>query len=326
VAESHLRAFSIADVTDLDGVSDDHVRNTELLDHELPDPRFVDASYLHWLYDLNPFGRGIYANIDSDDDVRIAHYGLIPQEYRNAHERLPFVFSLNAVSRSGSQRRGLFSEIGQKVWGRAQEQGVQVVVGVTNANSTWPVKKLGWRVMGPLPVQILAPRLTSVRNVRSYDITPAFLESELFDTLVEGLDESPAWHWTNCWTAEHLRWRLAAPNGARYTIHVSPELVGVSTITHSQGVPFAVVLKLLPRGGRFGPIPSHEIVTAMCRHHRAPLAVYAGHNRHVVVRGPRLPEPFKPVPLNLVMLSLTDRVDQHTFQLDTFEFLDMDAY
>src|SRR3954453_11506679 len=31
----------------------DHVLNTELLNAELPDARFVDASYLHWLYDLN---------------------------------------------------------------------------------------------------------------------------------------------------------------------------------------------------------------------------------------------------------------------------------
>jgi hypothetical protein len=68
------------------------------------------------------------------------------------------------------------------------------------------------------------------------------------------------------------------------------------------------------------------MVTAICHHHRAPVAVYAGHNRHVRVNGIRLPERFKPVPLNLVMLSLSEKVDQLTFQLDTYEFLDMDAY
>jgi hypothetical protein len=92
------------------------------------------------------------------------------------------------------------------------------------------------------------------------------------------------------------------------------------------GVPVAVVLKLLPRAGRFGPLSSRDVVNAICGHHRAPAAVYAGHNRHVTVRGVRLPERFKPVPLNLVILGVGDDVDQRTFQLDTFEFLDMDAY
>ena len=35
---------------------------------------------------------------------------------------------------------------------------------------------------------------------------------------------------------------------------------------------------------------------------------------------------FDPVPLNLDILGTGNGVDQLTFQLDTFEFLDMDAY
>jgi len=326
MAEHHLHSYAMSEVSNLDGVSIEHIKNTELLDAELPDQRFVDASYLHWLYDLNPLGQGIFGNVDDDAGVRVAHYGLIPQQYRNAHGPAPFVFSLNAVSRSGAQRRGFFSEIGQKIWAQAQEQGVQVVVGVTNGNSTWPVKKLGWRVMGPMPVKLVVPTPMRPRNVVSYEITNELLDTDAFDRLVEGLDDSPAWNWTNCWTPDYLRWRLAAPHGARYVLHVAPDLVGISTVTTMRGVPFAVVLKLLPRDGRFGPMSGHEVVSAMCHHHGAPMAVYAGHNRHVTVPGVRLPERLKPVPLNLVMLSLSDRVDQNTFQLDTYEFFDMDAY
>lgn len=318
--------FDLSAIADLSSVDIDHVKNTALLDAELPDPRFADASYLHWLYDLNPLGHGIYDSIDDADGRRLAHYGLIPQRYRNAEGPQAFVFSLNAVSRSGAQRRGFFSEIGQKIWGRAQEQGIQVVVGVTNGNSTWPVKKQGWRVVGPIPVKLALTSPVAPRNIASHAITPTFLDSATFDALAQGLDASPAWHWTNCWTPEYLRWRLAAPHVTPYAIHVSPELFAVSTVTHMKGVPFAVVLKLLPRDGRFGPLAADDMISAICRHHRAPSAVYAGHNRHVVVKGVRLPEKLKPVPLNLVMLSLTDMVDQLTFQLDTYEFLDMDAY
>jgi hypothetical protein len=303
----------------------DLVRNTELLDAELPDRRFVDERYLAWLYDANPHGPAFEGSAD-DGGERVAHYALIPQRYRDRHGDAPFVFSLNAVARAGHQRKGYFGQIGGSIWGRARDAGVRVVVGVTNDKSTWAVRKYGWRVTGPLPVRVAVPSPRRPREVASHDVTPAFLDSPAFAGLAAGLDDSPAWHWTNRWTPEHLRWRLAAPNGARYAVHASAELVGVSTVEHRAGVPIVVVLKLLPRHGRFGPLAGGRMVSAMCHHHRAPAAVYAGHNRHVVVRGIPLPERLKPVPLNLCVLVLDGRLDQTTFALDTFELLDMDAY
>ena len=301
-----------------------HRANTELLDAELPDKRFVDERYLTWLYDENPIGEAYHDGIDDDDGVRVGHYALIPQQYRNADGPAPFVFSLNAVSRSGSQRKGHFGEIGRRIWGRAGDDGVRMVIGVTNAKSTGAVKKNGWRVVGPIPVKMLLLTGRPVAPVAHHRATPELLDSPEFAALASDLDRSPAWHWTNRWTADYLAWRLAAPT-ADYTVHVGPEIVAISTRTEMFGIPVAVVLKLLPRGGRFGPLPSRDLVNAICTYHRAPCAVYAGHNRHVPVRGIRLPERFKPVPLNLVILGVGD-LDQLTFQLDTFEFLDMDAY
>jgi len=303
---------------------ENHRANTELLNAELPDKRFVDERYLTWLYDENPLGEGYHDGIDDESGVRVGHYALIPQRYRNAGGASPFVFSLNAVSRSGSQRKGHFGEIGRRIWGRASDEGVRMVIGVTNAKSTGAVKKNGWRVVGPIPVKLLVPTGRPIGPVAHHPATPEFLASPAFTTIASDLDRSPAWHWTNCWTAEYLAWRLAAPTAA-YTVHVGPEIVAVSTRTEMFGVPVAVVLKLLPRAGRFGPLASRDLINAICAHHRAPAAVYAGHNRHVPVRGIRLPERLKPVPLNLVILGVGD-LDQLTFQLDTYEFLDMDAY
>jgi hypothetical protein len=303
----------------------DHIANTRLLDAELPDTRFVDERYLTWLYDANPFGGGYYDNVDADDGTRIAHYALIPQTYRNASGPASFVFSLNAVSRSGSQRRGFFGELGGRIWGRAGEQGVQMIIGVTNDKSTGAVKKNGWRVVGPLPVTMILPTRRPRAPVAHHAATADFLASPAFDTITADLDRSPAWHWTNCWTTEHLRWRLAMPT-ASYVVHVGPELVAISTRTEMFGIPVAVVLKLLPRAGRFGPLSSRDLLNSVLLHHRAPCAVYAGYNRHVPVRGVRLPERLKPVPLNLDILGTGGAIDQQTFQLDTFEFLDMDAY
>jgi hypothetical protein len=305
---------------------EEHRRNTELLDAELPDRRFADERYLGWLYDANPLGAAFAESVDDDEANRVAHYALIPQRYRNRDGEAPFVFSLNAVARRGSQRRGYFGELGRIIWGRARDAGVQVVVGVTNDKSTWAVRKYGWRVTGPMPVRLVAPTAVPPAGVESRPVTPALIESGDLDLLVDGIDRSPAWHWTNRWTPDQLRWRLAAPNCGPYTVHRSQDLVGVTTLEHRAGVPVVIVLKLAPRDGRFGPLAANPLITAMCRHHRAPVALYAGHNRHVAVRGVPLPERLKPVPLNLCVLPLDERIDAATFVLDTFELLDMDAY
>ena len=134
----------------------DHRRTAELLDAELPALRFRDGTFLEWLYDENPLGPGIHESID-DEGVRVAHYGLIPQEYRSQEGPAPFVFSLNAVTRSGLQRKGYFSQIGQRIWAEAAERGVIGVVGVTNDRSLKPVVRLGWRFIGRLPVLVVPP-------------------------------------------------------------------------------------------------------------------------------------------------------------------------
>ena len=93
------------------GTRVDNQRNTELLDAELPSPRFVDDAYLHWLYDENPFGPAIQRAVD-DDGVRVAHYAVVPQRYRDPDGVVPAGFSLNAVVRSGTQRQGWFRKLG----------------------------------------------------------------------------------------------------------------------------------------------------------------------------------------------------------------------
>src|SRR5436190_5732495 len=77
-------------------VGRENVRNTELLDAELPSPRFVDDAYLHWLYDENPYGPAIQRAAD-DGGVRVAHYAMVPQRYRGPDGVVPAAFSLNAV-------------------------------------------------------------------------------------------------------------------------------------------------------------------------------------------------------------------------------------
>jgi hypothetical protein len=304
----------------------DNQRNTELLDAELPDPRFVDDAYLRWLYDENPDGAGIQAAAD-EDGVRVAHYALVPQTYRNAAGPAPLLFSLNAVTRSTAQRKGYWVQLGNRVFEQATAQGRKLVIGVPNEKSTpGAVKYLGYRFLGPMPVHVVVP--TSLgRGYQDHAVDEAFLASPAFDAMAADLDQHETVNWVNSYSPERLRWRLARPHGG-YAVHVGPDLVVVSTKSQFGPLPVAVVLKLFPRGPMEAGerrSPRHAIGAA-CRYQRAPVAVYAGFNALVPVRGVAPPHRLRPAPLNLVVHSFSDDVPQETFRLDTYEFLDLDAY
>ena len=313
---------------DSDRAGSDVERNTELLDAELPSHRFVDSRYLHWLYHENPYGDAIQRSVD-DDGVRIGHYALVPQRFRSPAGVFPAAFSLNAVVRSGGQRKGLFTQMGLEIYEEAGAAGWLLTTGVCNEKSIGAVVKyMGWKWPGPLPVRVVAPLSIASRASRrivSRTVDAAYLASTEFEQLAAELDAFPVTQWTNSYTAEYLRWRLACPSTS-YAIHVSDDLVAITTTEKRAGIPAAVILKLLPRGERSGPLRADHIVSAACRFHRAPYGVYAGFNAHVVVRGIQPPRRLQPSPLNLIIRSLSPDIDQDPLMIDTFEFLDMDAY
>jgi hypothetical protein len=311
-----------------------HARNTELLHAELPDPRFVDSSYLRWLYDQNPAGEGVHAHGD-EDGRRMAHYGLIPQRYRCASGPALMMFSLNAVTRSGGQRRGWFTTLGEQVYARAAARGAVGVIGVSNENSTPPVvRKLGFRLLGPLPVRVVPATVRPSRDTEHLPAERALAAGSAFDAVVGHLDGQPAGAWTQSWTPGALRWRLSAPNMASpYWVHISEAMVAVTARTRLAGVPVAVVLKLLERadGGSVDDAArrasqARALIGDACRYHRAPGAVYAGYNRRIRVGGLAPPRRLLPAPLNLIYRSLDPVAPNETFAVDCFEFLDMDAY
>lgn len=317
--------------------------SSDLLNSELPDARFDDDEnrYLSWLYDQNPSGPAYQASTDDETDdehdgdhaaegagrrtVRIAHYALIPQDYRDANGPVPGVFSLNAVTRSGTQRKGHFVDLAKSLYARAGADGRSLAIGVPNEKSVGAgPKHLGWRLEGQIPVKICPPSATG-RGVRSYPATPEFLASGTFADLAGDLDDSPTSHVTNSWNVERLRWRLSRPH-ADHAVHVAPEVVGFSRRTVQRGLPASVIMKLLPRAGRVGPLSSRSIIAAACRYHRTPVAVHGGWNEHVRVAGAEPPKRLRPAPLFLLLKSLRDDYDQSAIRLSTYEFLDMDAF
>ncbi len=303
----------------------DNTRNTELLRAELPAARYVDESYLRWLYDENPYGPAIQRAVD-DDGVRVAHYALIPQRYRGRGGVVPAAFSLHAVVRSGTQRKGYFQQIGAEIY----EEAAADRLAVLDRRVQRQVDRRGREVHGVEDARSVAGeavradahRTRRHQHARRRRVPRA---SDEFGDVTSGLDDFPVDQWTNSYTTEYLRWRLACPS-TRYALHADDDLVAITTTDTRFGVRAAVVLKVFRRSGGNEPVTADAMVGAACRFHRAPYAVYAGFNRRVRVRGVQPPRRLQPSPLHLILRSLSPAVDQDTLAVDTFEFLDMDAY
>ena len=320
---------------------DDLAATAALLRREHPEAtRFDDATFLRWLYRENPHHPAIEENVDRKGN-RVAHFALVPQPWRDHERAATFVLSVNAVTRSGLGSMhfvALTARGTRRAIERRDELGGLIGgIGVTNESSTMPgLHRIGARLITSLPV-VAIPRLVGRgRGVESHDVDDAFRAGDDFERLVQGLDEAPAQGWTQRWTPEYLQWRLAAPGGG-YALHADHDVVAVTTRASARGVPVAVILKLLPRGPAPGPRSARAVIAAALSHHRVPVAVYAGFNAHVPVRGIAIPKRIQPAPLNLLFiardeasqflgLDLDEAGPQAPATFDTFELLDFDAF
>ena len=304
---------------------DDLTATNELLNAELPDARYDDPRYLRWLYEENPLGDA-YQKFAYEDGELVCHYALIPQNYRDETGLMPGAYSLHAVTRSGTQREGYFMSLAREIYADATADGRRLLTALPNEKAVGAgVKHLGWRLIGQMPVRLSIPTAWGGSDIETVDCTPELLAGDRFATLTADIDEYPVTGVTNSWTTESLRWRLSRPD-VDYALHVAPDVIGVSTRTVQRGVPAAVIMKLLPRGNRHGPISARRIVAAACRRHRAPVAIYGGLNEHVVVRGFEPPKRLRPSPLFWLVQTLQEGDDQDALRISTYEFLDVDAF
>ncbi len=317
----------------VDGSSDDQSildNATALLDAELPDPRFVSSDYLRWAYRDNPLGRAIERHqivVTGGEPRLVAHYANMPRVYRGPDgERSNGAWSQNAVVHRDHQRTRHFSRIGLEIYDEASDRGWSFVVGVTNEKSTGAVVKyMGWRLAGPLPVRVISPLGRGTQRIRHIEISSRFLDSGEFEEFAATVDRHRVSGWTTDYTPEVLRWRLACPH-TRYHLHIADEVALITTRSAAGPIPACVVLKIFPLTSSNGSVDATRAIRSATRRHRGAFAVYAGFNGSVQVRGVRPPRRLQPSPLNLIIRHLDPTVDQNAITLDTFEFLDMDAY
>lgn len=294
-----------------------------LLQRVFPDAaRISQPAYLHWLYEESPFGRVIEANID-DNEGRAGHYALVPLtlisdgvEYRGA-------LSLNTAVDERVRGAGIFVRLATEAIEAAQRQGVGMVVGVANANSTPGfLRRLSFELISPLPATVLLPRPGRSHPVRSQWAEEAFAADGVATGDLKALLAPPARGLARAWTPETLHWRLAAP-GSRYALHRSENMLVVTTVDRTNRFPVVVVLKAFA-AARPSAAERRAVVRAACRVHRAPLAVHVGLNDMIAFNGVALPKRLRSSPLNLIVRYLEEAPPKSV--VSRFEFLDFDAY
>ena len=301
-------------------------RTADLLNMVFEHVHPLTTDSLRWYYDENPVGPAAVGRVD-DGVRRSGNYALVPQVFTGAgRSALTLGIGVDLAVDPEARGSGTFRKTVEDAYERARSMGHDGILGVANANSApRMVATLGWRALDPLPVTLLQPGpgrsgFESIEFGRSSSADALFLEA-----IDSGFHADTDTGWAPAWTPEVLRWRISRP-GFRYRLHLSDDFIAVSTATKVSGVPFAVLLKVLPRSGAVAPIASGRVATALARSHRTPFVIHWGRNPWMRVRGIRLPQSRMPSPLSLVLHSFTEQFDQNDFELGALEFLDFDAY
>lgn len=305
------------------------LRDTARLLHDVfHAPQFRDERYLDWFYRRNPLGPAIETDF-ADDEGRLGHIGGIPHFYHSRDRVLQAMFPLNVAVHERSRGRGIMGKLTSACYAETRRRwGQALLIGMANANSVgFYTTKGGYRCVMQMPVHLCPPVWPRLERVTHHEVTDAYLASSEFAELVASLDLAPTEGWSQRWTKEVLAWRLAKPDGG-YMVHVGEHSVVVTCPERRNGVPFAVVLKTFRRKtAPMDPVPVNSVIAAACRRRRALAAVHAGFSAKTRILGIRIPERWKPAPLNLCVSSQPEGfMDLPSFRYDTFEFLEFDVY
>ncbi len=298
-------------------------RTAALLNHVFEHSDPLTVSSLRWYYDQNPAGHAAVGRVE-ENEKRIGNYALIPNRYRSVtgEERVLGVGVDLAVD-SDARGSGAFRRTVEDSYRRGTEQGFDGILGVANANSApRMVATLGWRALAPLPVTMVpaAGRAVGFESTALDDSSIGIV-----DGLVDSeFPRSSSAGFAPVWTPELLKWRLQRP-GHDYSIHISEELVVVSTRTHVSKVPVGVILGVLSRRS-VAPLPIGRVAAVVGRHHKAPMIIHWGRSPALRMRGIPLPQKMMPSPLSLVLHPFAKNFDRDQFELGEFGFLDFDAY
>jgi GNAT superfamily N-acetyltransferase len=253
-----------------------------------------DLAYLRWLYLENPLGPAVGFNAIADGRLA-AHYVCTRARIRFDGRPVPALLSLNTATHPDFQGKGLFTRLAERTYAAGAEEGMALVYGVANANSTPGfLRKLGFSLVEPLESRV------GIGPLGRFDWA----------------DAGGRARFAQDWTPELLRWRTANPANPVALHHAGDGALALHAFT---GRPLLRAWAEIPRPAVLPDLPVRG---------GAPLRVWLG----LMPRGSgrfglhaQLPERLRPSPLNLIFRDLQGGSVLEAGQ-SVFSFLDFDAF
>ncbi|MEX2421150.1 MAG: GNAT family N-acetyltransferase, partial [Actinomycetota bacterium] len=181
--------------------------------------------YFRWKHLENPFGRSYMIVAESDQRI-IGFRALMRWRFRVGDRAIEAVRPVDTVTHPEFRGRGIFSMLTRKALDSLKGE-VDLVFNTPNSNSLPGYLKMGWQMVGKIPVSVricrparfLAGRLLRGRSsgeslpARPPVMAPTAAESladrAAVSTLIEG-SEVPARGFSTPKSVEYLRWRYGA--------------------------------------------------------------------------------------------------------------------
>lgn len=122
----------------------------------------LSSEYLKWIYEDNPDGKVVAFNaVTSAGDI-VGHYAAVPRNYFGENKVL---LSLNTATHPDFQRKGIFGELANHTYTRAEDLGFDAIYGVANKNSIYTFKnKLGFHEHGEIRLGLRPPQLPATSD------------------------------------------------------------------------------------------------------------------------------------------------------------------
>lgn len=163
---------------------------SQLLSLIFPDTKKYTTEFLNWEYNLNPAGKVVGYDAFYNGELA-AHYVTIPVTYKLNNKSIKGLLSLNTATHPKHQGKKLFTQLAEKTYTYAQQQGYQFVIGVANQNSTHGfINKLGFKLISSLDATVFTGSV-HINNV-------------------------PETYFQQDWNENTVKWRLANPEMRYY--------------------------------------------------------------------------------------------------------------
>lgn len=242
--------------------------------------------YLSWQYATNPSGQALGYSAIYDGKI-VGHFSTLPIEHYIYGRRTKGLLALNLVTHPEHRGKGLFLEMCRRTFDDAVSSDYQYIIGVANQNSTHGlVDRLGFELVSSLDV------IAGYGNLM--------------------LDKQSDYAFRSLWDHEKLIWRLSNPS-ARYYLNND----SIICPTGKFGI-YAQMFQGIDRGSIFNETDRDK----------SKLRVWIGlaKYRHNFSTHIKIPQIFKPVPLNFIFKNLQGNNWKLLKQDVLLELFDFDAF